>query len=135
MVNKVILIGRLGQDPKLNKTQSGKSVTNFSLATDEVYYDKEGVKQSRTEWHKVVVWDKTADNCSKFLKKGSLCYLEGRIQTNNWTDNDGNPRKTQEIQANMVKFMPDGKNKPTTKESGEYDAEQNKTNPDDDVPF
>ena len=97
MVNKVILIGRLGRDPEMRYTGDGTPVSNFTLATDESYTDKAGERQKKTEWHKIVAWKKLAENCAKLLKKGSLCYVEGKLQTRSWDDRDGNKRHTTEI--------------------------------------
>ncbi|HEV8130473.1 MAG TPA: single-stranded DNA-binding protein [Acidobacteriota bacterium] len=102
-VNKVILVGRLGKDPELRYTPSGSPVANFSLATDENWKDKNGERQQRTEWHNIVVWDKLAEICGQYLTKGRLIYIEGRLQTREWDDRDGNKRRTTEIVAtNMV---------------------------------
>ncbi|MBI4457081.1 MAG: single-stranded DNA-binding protein [Acidobacteria bacterium] len=98
-VNKVILVGRLGKDPEVRYTPSGSAVANFSLATDETWKDKNGEKQQRTEWHNIVVWNKLAEICGQYLTKGKLVYLEGRLQTREWDDRDGNKRKTTEIVA------------------------------------
>ncbi len=104
-VNKVILLGRLGQDPELKYTPGGSPVCNFSLATTESWTDKSGQKQEKTEWHRVVVWGKLAELCNQYLAKGRQCFLEGRLQTRSWDDKDGNKRYTTEILANTVQFI------------------------------
>ena len=104
-VNKVILVGRLGQDPELRYTPSGTAVCNLSLATSEFYQDRNGERQERTEWHRIVVWGKIGESCSKFLKKGRQVYLEGRLQTRSWEDKTGQKRYTTEINANNVQFL------------------------------
>ena len=104
-VNRVILIGRLGQDPELKSTAQGKSVANFSLATNESWKDSTGAKQERTEWHRIVVWDKTAELCNQYLKKGREAYIEGRLQTREWDDKEGKKRYTTEIVAERVQFL------------------------------
>ena len=105
-LNKVMLIGRLGQDPKKAYTAGGTAVVNFSLATDEGYTDKNtGNKVERTEWHRVVVWNKLADLCSQYLFKGSMCHVEGKLQTREWQDKDGAKRYTTEIVAQSVIFL------------------------------
>ncbi len=104
-LNKVMLIGRLGKDPDLRYTQSGSPVANFSMATDESYTDRDGNKVDRAEWHKVVVWSRQAEAVSHYLKKGSLVYVEGRIQTSKWEDRDGQTRYTTEIRADRVQFL------------------------------
>ncbi|MFU8802717.1 MAG: single-stranded DNA-binding protein [Bradymonadaceae bacterium] len=104
-LNKAMLIGRLGADPEVRYTQSGMPVANFNIATNEVWNDKSGQKQERTEWHKIVVFNKTAEIVGKYLKKGREVYIEGRIQTKDWQDKDGNKRYTTEIVANTVQFL------------------------------
>jgi single-strand DNA-binding protein len=104
-VNKVILVGRLGQNPEVRYTPSGAAVANFSVATNESWSDKSGQKQERTEWHKVVVWGKLAELCSQYLAKGRQVYLEGRLQTRQWQDKDGQTKYTTEVQAQTVQFL------------------------------
>ena len=104
-VNKVILLGRLGQDPELKYTPGGSPVCNFSLATTESWTDKSGQKQEKTEWHRVVVWGKLAELCNQYLAKGRQAFLEGRLQTRSWDDKDGNKKYTTEILASTVQFI------------------------------
>lgn len=104
-VNKVILVGNLGKDPELRHTPQGQAVANFPLATSESWSDKNGQKQERTEWHKVVVWGKPAENVAKYLSKGRKAYVEGRLQTRAWDDKDGQKRYTTEIVATTVQFL------------------------------
>ena len=104
-VNKVILVGRLGQNPEVRYTPSGAAVANFSVATNESWNDKAGQKQERTEWHRVVVWGKLAELCNQYLQKGRQVYLEGRLQTRQWQDKDNQTRYTTEIQAQTVQFL------------------------------
>ena len=104
-VNKVILVGRLGQDPELKYTPSGSAVCNFSLATSESWSDKSGQKQERTEWHRVVVWSKLAELCNQYLAKGRQAYVEGRLQTRSWDDKTGNKRYTTEVLASTIQFL------------------------------
>lgn len=104
-VNKVILLGRLGQDPELKYTPGGTPVCNFSLATSEAWTDKGGQKQEKTEWHRIVVWGKLAELCNQYLSKGRQAFVEGRLQTRAWDDKDGNKRYTTEILANTVQFI------------------------------
>lgn len=105
MVNKVILVGRLGRDPETRYTGGGQAVANFSMATDESYKDKNGERQKRTEWHKIVVWGKQAEIAQQYLKKGSLLYLEGRIQSREWQDKEGQKRTSFEIVANNFRML------------------------------
>jgi single-strand DNA-binding protein len=104
-VNKVILLGRLGQDPELKYTPGGSPVCNFSVATTEAWTDKQGQKQEKTEWHRIVVWGKLAELCNQYLAKGRQAFIEGRLQTRSWDDKDGNKRYTTEILANTVQFI------------------------------
>ena len=105
MVNKVIILGRLGVDPEVKYTDNGSVVCNFSLATSEKWTDKDGQKKESTEWHRVVVWGKQGENCMEFLKKGSQVYLEGKIKTREWENKEGNKVYTTEIIANNVRFL------------------------------
>lgn len=107
-VNKVILLGNLGANPELKYLPSGQAVCEIRLATSQTYKDKNDQKQERTEWHRVVAWGKTAENCGKYLQKGRQIYLEGRLQTRSWDDKDGNKRYTTEIVADQVVFLRDG---------------------------
>lgn len=104
-VNKVILVGNLGRDPELRYTQGGAAVANFSLATNERWRDNDGEQQERTEWHRITVWGKTAENCAQYLQKGSSVYIEGRLETREWEDKDGNKRWTTNIIARTVQFL------------------------------
>ncbi len=101
MVNKVIIIGRLGRDPELRFTQGGQAVANFSVATTEHWKGKDGEKNEKTEWHRIVAWGKTAEFCGEYLKKGRQVYVEGRLQTREW-EKDGQKRSTTEIVAQVV---------------------------------
>lgn len=104
-VNKVILVGRLGKDPETRYTGSGQAVCNFSLATDESFKDRSGERQKRTEWHRIVVWAKQAEIAQQYLKKGSQIYLEGRIQSGEWTDKEGQKHTKYEIVATNFRML------------------------------
>ena len=104
-VNKAILVGRLGRDPETRYTSGGQAVCNFSLATDESYKDRAGERQKRTEWHKIVMWAKLGELAQQYLKKGSLVYIEGRIQSREWQDKEGQKRTTVEIVGSEMKFL------------------------------
>jgi single-strand DNA-binding protein len=104
-VNKVILVGRLGRDPETRYTSAGQAVCNFTLATDETYRDRAGERQKRTEWHRIVVWAKQAEIAQQYLRKGSLVFVEGRIQTRQWDDREGQKRTTVEIVANNFRML------------------------------
>jgi single-strand DNA-binding protein len=104
-VNKAIVIGNLGKDPEVRFTPGGQAVANFSVATNESWKDKNGQAQERTEWHRIVVWGKLAELCGEYLKKGRSAYVEGRLQTREWTDKEGKKNYTTEIVANQVVFL------------------------------
>ena len=105
MLNRVMIIGRLGQDPQLKYSQTGSPIATFSVATDETFTDRDGIRQQRTEWFRVVVFQKTAENCSRYLHKGSLVYVEGSLQTRKWQDQQGFERSLVEIRAQRVDFL------------------------------
>lgn len=105
MVNKVILVGNVGKDPEIRQTQNNKQVATFSLATSESYKDQSGQRQSKTEWHNVVCWGNLAQLAGQYIKKGSKVYLDGKITTRSWDDNNGNKRYTTEIIANTIQFL------------------------------
>ena len=104
MINKAILIGNLGADPEVRYTQSGSAVANFNLATTETW-TKDGKKEEKTEWHRVVAFARLGEICGEYLSKGSKVYIEGRIQTRQWDDKDGNKRYTTEIVAREMKML------------------------------
>ena len=101
-VNKVILVGNLGKDPEVRYTPGGQAVANFTIATNENWTDKQGQKQERTEWHRIVVWGKAAELCGEYLSKGRQVYIEGRLQTREWTNKEGVKQYTTEVVANPV---------------------------------
>ena len=105
MINKVILVGNLGADPDMKYTQSGTAVATLSVATSRSWKDKEGNKQDETEWHRVVVWAQSAEFCGNYLGKGSKVYIEGRLQTRKWQDQNGNDKYTTEIVAATVQNL------------------------------
>jgi single-strand DNA-binding protein len=118
-VNKVILLGNLGRDPELRYTQGGQAVANFTLATSENWNDKNGERVERTEWHRVVVWGRVAELCSKYLSKGRSVYLEGRIQTREWEDKEGQKRYTTEVNAQTVQFLGNNRSEGSEASRGE----------------
>lgn len=140
-VNKVFLIGRLGQDPEIKFTQSGTAVCNFSLATSETWKDKDsGEKQEKTEWHRIVAWRRLAEICGEYLHKGSQVWIEGKLQTRSWEDQDGNKRWTTEIVASQMQMLGGKRDQDQGGESAQKPLPQ-KTNEnqgsffDDDIPF
>lgn len=148
-VNKVIILGRLGQDPELKYTPSGAAVCNFSLATSESWTDKNsGQKNEKTEWHRIVVWGKLAELCNQYLSKGRQAFVEGKLQTRSWDDKDGNKRYTTEISATTVQFI--GANQgasnsnsannnmnqaPTNDSQNDYNISSDASFASDDIPF
>jgi single-strand DNA-binding protein len=104
-VNKVILVGNLGQDPELNYTDGGTAVCNMRLATSDVYRDRDGELVETTEWHDVVAWSKLAEICDEYLQKGSQVYFEGQLQTRSWEDRDGNTRYSTEVKAREMLML------------------------------
>jgi single-strand DNA-binding protein len=107
-VNKVILVGNLGADPELKYTTSNRAVANLSVATNEVFKDKAGQRQERTEWHRVTVWGEQAETCQKYLRKGRMVYVEGRLQTRSWEDKQGQKRYSTDVVADRVVFLGSG---------------------------
>jgi single-strand DNA-binding protein len=108
-VNKVILVGRLGKDPEVKYTQSGKAVANFSIATDESYKNNDGEKVKKTEWHNIVVWGNSVENfVQKYIHKGDMVYVEGKLQTRSWEDKEGNKKYTTEINVTDIKGLVTG---------------------------
>jgi single-strand DNA-binding protein len=104
-INKVILVGNLGNDPEMKYTTGGQAVARFNIATSESWTDKSGQKQERTEWHKIVVWGKLGEICGKHLSKGRQAYIEGKLQTRQWEDQQGQKRYTTEVVAATVQFL------------------------------
>lgn len=146
-VNKVILVGRLGKDPETRYMPNGDAVTNITLATSETWKDKNGEKQEKTEWHRVTFYRKLAEIAGEYLKKGSMAYVEGRLETRKWTDKAGVEKYTTEIIANEMQMLSSrnsgsntfevvdrepasgGAAKPARKAGGEFDDFE------DDIPF
>jgi len=142
-VNKVILVGRLGRDPEIRYTTSGTAVANFTLATDEVYTNKSGDKERRTEWHRVVAWSRLAEICGEYLSKGKMVYVEGSLRTRSWEDREGKKRYTTEVVAqNMQILSPAGEPAPASepspgaasKELEDFDVEDESFDTED-IPF
>ena len=107
-VNKVILVGNLGRDAELRYTPGGAAVATLSLATTEVWNDKTGQRQERTEWHRIILWGKQAESLQEYLKKGKQIYVEGRLQTRQWDDKDGNKRYTTEVKSDRLTLLGGG---------------------------
>jgi single-strand DNA-binding protein len=107
-VNKVILVGNLGRDAELRYTPGGAAVATINMATTEVWNDKGGQRQEKTEWHRVVLWGKSAESLTEYLTKGKQIYVEGRLQTRQWDDKDGNKRYTTEIRGDRIVLLGGG---------------------------
>ena len=139
MINKAILIGNLGRDPEIRYTPSGVAVANFSSATSEKWKDKNtGEMQEQTEWHRIVVFGKLGEICGEYLSKGSKVYIEGRIQTRQWDDRDGNKRYTTEIVAREMKMLDrreSGSGGTGSQESGTAEPPPYGSSMGEDVPF
>jgi single-strand DNA-binding protein len=138
MINKAILVGRLGKDPEVRYTPDGMMITNFTLATDEQRKDKNGERVQKTEWHRIVTFGKLAEICGKYLVKGKLVFVEGRIQTRAWEDKEGGKRSTTEIIASDMRML-DSKGQRSADASAEEPPLPHPgadgPMPEDDVPF
>jgi len=135
-LNKVMLIGNLGADPEIRYTPSGAAVANFNMATKAQWTTKEGEKQDRTEWHRIVAWRRLGEICGEYLHKGSLVYIEGRLQTRTWEDRDGNKRYTTEIVAQGMQMLDRaGKSAEAASTEERFPTEEPLDVPDDDIPF
>lgn len=133
MLNKVMIIGRLGADPEIRYTQAGQATCSLRIATDESYTDRDGKRVERTEWHRVSVFGKAAENCNQYLGKGSLVYVEGRISTRKWQDQNGQERYTTEIRAERVQFIEKREN--TQQQHAQKRGRGSEQNNIDDIPF
>lgn len=141
MLNKVMIIGRLGRDPELRYTQGGSPVCTLNVATDESYTDRDGNRVDRAEWHRVVVFQRAAENCGNFLRKGSLVFVEGSLQTRKWQDQNGQDLYTTEIKAQRVQFLDrksEGEQQPTAEDRQQQptaSSEFKEPLPIDQIPF
>ncbi len=139
-VNKVILIGNVGRDPEIRRLDNNRVVANFSLATKESYRDKAGIRQELTEWHTIEMWDELALTAEKYVNKGKLIYLEGKIRTNTWTDKEsGLERSTKIIRCNVMTFLNAGSGSASKEASGQMPKDNSSSNneqvDEDDLPF
>ena len=136
-INKVILVGNLGADPEIRYTPTGTAVANFRLATSETRVNKEGQKETKTEWHRIVTFGKLAEICGEYLSKGKQVYIEGRIQTRNWDDKDGNKKYITEIVANTMQMLgsKDASAPASTTAASEGPGDELPPSDIDDVPF
>ncbi|MCC5942063.1 MAG: single-stranded DNA-binding protein [Balneolaceae bacterium] len=142
-LNKAMIIGRLGQDPEVRYTQSNTAVATLNVATSERYKDRNGELQESTEWHRIVAWGRLAEICQEYLKKGSLAYFEGPIQTREWEDKDGQKRYTTEIKALNMQMLDsrggggpsNSPSKPAKKQATTAEIDDSFDDMDDDLPF
>jgi single-strand DNA-binding protein len=141
-VNKVILVGNLGRDAELRYTPGGAAVATINMATTEVWNDKQGQRQEKTEWHRVILWGKQAESLQEYLTKGKQIYVEGRLQTRQWDDKDGNKRYTTEIKADRITLLGGGGGgrgggmaRAEASASGGIDEPPMEPITDDDIPF
>jgi len=137
-LNKVMLLGNLGADPEIRYTPSGTAVANFQMATHERWTSKDGEKQERTEWHRVVAWRRLGEIAGEYLHKGNAVFVEGRNQTRQWEDRDGNKRYTTEVIATNLQLLGNGGGANRPPAHGDEDAPEYEgpaDTPDDDIPF
>ncbi len=138
-LNQAQLIGNLGRDAELRYTSSGQAVTNFSIATTETWKDKSGQKQEKTEWHRIVLWGKSAETLSQYLQKGKQVFVQGRLETREW-EKDGVKKQTTEIKADKVVLLGGGSGQRRERESNEFGTADDFNPPsqavaDDDIPY
>ena len=130
-VNKVILVGNLGQDPESRFTPQGTAVTNLSVATNETWKNQNGESQDKTEWHRIVMYGKMAETAAEYMKKGQMVYIEGRLETNEWEDQNQVKRKTTQVRCDNFTML--GRRQMQSQETASID--QPSMNSDDDIPF
>jgi single-strand DNA-binding protein len=118
MVNKVILLGRVGRNPEVRYAASGAAVANFSIATTETWKDKSGAKQEKTEWHKITAWNRLGEICGEYVSKGMMLYIEGKLTTRSWEDKSGEKKYSTEVIADSIKMLGGGKPKETPQNGG-----------------
>ncbi len=134
-VNKVILLGRLGADPEVRYTAGGTAVAKFNLATSETWKDKDGSKQEKTEWHRVVAFGKLGETCGEYLSKGKQVYVEGKLQTRSWEDKEGNKKYTTEVNVSNMVMLGSGSGEGGGKEVAVSVEPQSFGSSEDDIPF
>lgn len=134
-VNKVIIIGYLGKDPELKYTQGGQPVASFSVATTERFKDKNGQDNEKTEWHNIVAWGKLAELTNQYLKNGSLVYVEGKLSTRSWDDQNGNKHYKTEITVNNLQFLPSGNTGSNQSNQSHSNSPSNQQTVEEDLPF
>ena len=134
-VNRVILLGNLGADPEMRYTSSGTAVANFRIATTERWNSPSGEKEERTEWHRIVAFGRLGEICGEYLAKGKQVYIEGRLQTRNWEDRDGNQRTTTEIVATGMQMLGQAAGGDTRFQEKDESSPQEESTKNEDIPF
>ena len=134
-VNKVILVGNLGADPDVRYSSTGSAVVNFRIATSENWTNKEGGKETRTEWHRIVAFGKLAEICAEYLNKGKQVYIEGRLQSRSWEDKEGNKKWTTEVVANNVVMLGGAGDQPRETGGEPTESPPEPSQQEDDIPF
>jgi single-strand DNA-binding protein len=136
-INKVILVGNLGNDPELRHTPNGNPVANFNVATTDLWTNKDGQQEQKTEWHRIVAWGRLAEICNEYLRKGRQVYIEGRIQTRSWEDQNGQTRRITEIVANQMMMLGsrEGGEVPEPSEKAVGESTEISGDAGDDLPF
>jgi single-strand DNA-binding protein len=136
-VNKVILVGRLGKDPEVKYTPNGAAVAKFTVATSREWKDRNtGEKQENTEWHRIVAWERLGEICGEYLRKGSQVYIEGRLQTRSWEDQDGNKKWTTEVIAQTMQMLGSAaRGGEAQSQAEQFPTEEPINVPEDDIPF
>lgn len=135
-LNKVMLIGNLGKDPEVRYLPSGQAVANFSMATNERFKDKDGNWKDRPEWHRIVLFGKQAEIAGQYLSKGNRLYIEGRLQTREWQDKEGQKKSTTEIVGlNMIMLTPKGDAAPADTGPADQGYDDSQAPPGEDIPF
>jgi single-strand DNA-binding protein len=144
MLNRAEIIGYLGRDPEARTTTEGTAVVTLSIATSEKWKDRDGKQQERTEWHRCIAWGKLAEICAKYLKKGGLVYVEGRLETQKWTDKEGIERYTTQVRMDQMRMLsgrPEGSSRPPSPDPTSSSAPPQKSTArkiddlEDDIPF
>lgn len=132
-LNKVLIIGNLGRDPEMRYTPSGRPVTTFSVATSRSWKTSDGERKSETEWFNIVAWGSLAEICNQYLKKGQQVYIEGRLQTRRWEDDEGNKRSTTEVVAREMTMLGDRRDR--KEDEDEREADESDPGDEDEFPF
>lgn len=134
-LNKVMIIGHLGRDPEMRFTPSGRPVTNFNVATSRSWNSSDGTRRTETEWFNIVAWGNLAEICNKYLEKGQQVYIEGRLQTRHWEDDEGNKRSTVEVVAREMVMLGKRKKAEESPDEGQDEDFETEFDEEDEFPF